>query len=1166
MDIHTPDLVFLSEPMTFQCDLLNQMEYFKGEYCASLNSEDLHNPELPLISSRAKGGTLVMWKSSLDPFISTYITDTSSFLPIILELPSCRVSIHIGIYLPTAGQDSQYIAELAKLRSTLDELLLKYRNPVIFLRGDANSSEKNVLRRTLLSSFIKDYNLTRASINHMTYHHFLGDGKSDSDLDVLLFSSLPDVLENLDHIHCKLNEPNVDSCHDILVSSASIPTQQKPVDNSENVVAPRIKNSRHKIVWSRDGILNYQQIITQLLPDIRARWQGGSSSALSVLLQTTNFLLTTVASESNKTISLSAPTSPSRSVRVPKEIRKSGNAVAKAHSYLKHLINNDEGYVQLGQSLALAKHRLKTLRQIHKKLVRKFRLRHCVARDRKLFKINSFDPGSSYKDIKRIRNNYNPTKKINRLNVGGKVYEDENIADGFYDSISTMKRMDSLTLSSSPSYAAIVQEYQNILNIVGKNSEIPPISREMTIDILKAIKPSVNDFFSLTAAHYQHLGEAGVDHLHFLINATISDLNNLALDELNMVWACVLHKGHGKDRTCDRSYRTISTCPLVSKAIDLYLSNLYSKMWRKATADTQFLRPGSSHELAAITLTEVINYSIKFKSRPTYVLYLDARSAFDLVLREFLVSDLYDIGMRDQSLMVVDARLRNRKTVCEWNKTLMGPITDECGVEQGGINSSEFYKVYNNEQLNLAQSSRFGIQIGPVTISSIGQADDVALVADNPHALQGLLDLSLYFCRKKHVTLNPGKTKLQAFSSTKSSRLISASQVNIDGEQIELVEEADHVGIVRSVHGNLVHIQTRFSAHRKQVGALLAAGLAKSHRANPTATLRAHQTYCLPVLLSGTAALVLKVSEVQLIEQYVKDTLCNLQKLLPKTPSCVIYFLGGQLPVTAHLHIRQLTLFGMVCRLKDSVLHQISEYQLSTSKLANGSWIMRIRELCIQYGLPSPLAMLQSPIPKSKFKSLVKSLVLDYWEVKLRSDALSLPSLEFFHPYYMSLVKPHPLWTTCNANPFEVNKAIVQARMLSGRYPTDKLVRHWSMNKSGVCLLPGCSGTALGNLEHLLLHCPALQSTRLRMMQLSLSVTSMYPPVADILILLHNSCTYDKRLAMQLILDCSAMPAVISLTQSHGPDVLHYLFYVSRNWCYSVHRKRMDLLGLYQYR
>ena len=87
--------------------------------------------------------------------------------------------------------------------------------------------------------------------------------------------------------------------------------------------------------------------------------------------------------------------------------------------------------------------------------------------------------------------------------------------------------------------------------------------------------------------------------------------------------------------------------------------------------------------------------------------------------------------------------------MCEWDRILMGPIRDDYGVEQGGINSSEYYKIYNNDQLKLAQSSQFGIVIGPVTVSSIGQADDVALVADDLHALQGLLDLSLYFCKKK---------------------------------------------------------------------------------------------------------------------------------------------------------------------------------------------------------------------------------------------------------------------------------------------------------------------------------------------------------------------------------------------------------------------------------
>ena len=289
----------------------------------------------------------------------------------------------------------------------------------------------------------------------------------------------------------------------------------------------------------------------------------------------------------------------------------------------------------------------------------------------------------------------------------------------------------------------------------------------------------------------------------------------------------------------------------------------------------------------------------------------------------------------------------------------------------------------------------------------------------------------MYFCKKKHVTLSPGKTKLQVFSPSRlTQHFIPSNNLCIDGDPVELVQEAEHVGIVRSVQGNLVHIQTRFSAHRKSLGALLPAGLAKGHKANPTATLRAHQVYCLPVLLSGTAALVLKSSEVQLIEQHVKDTVCNLQKLLPKTPPCVVFFLGGHLPATAHIHLRQLTLFGMVCLLRDSVLHKISEYLLATSKFNTGSWIMRVRELCILYGLPSPLSLLCSPLPKPKFKSLIKSRVIDYWEIKLRSEACLLPSLQYFQPQYMSLVRPHPLWSSCTSNPFEVNKAIIQARIL----------------------------------------------------------------------------------------------------------------------------------------
>ena len=506
--------------------------------------------------------------------------------------------------------------------------------------------------------------------------------------------------------------------------------------------------------------------------------------------------------------------------------------------------------------------------------------------------------------------------------------------------------------------------------------------------------------------------------------------------------------------------------------------------------------------------------------------------------------------------------------MCEWDKTLMGPIRDECGVEQGGVNSSEFYKVYNNGQLNLAQSSKFGIEIGPVTISSIGQADDVALVADDLHALQGLLDLSLYFCKKKHILLNTAKTKLQVFSSKKLDDLAyfckKAKEVKIAENVIDFVEEAEHVGIVRSVKGNLPHLQSRITAHKKQLGSILPVGLAKGNRANPEAVLRAHQIYCLPVLLSGTAALVLKTSEVELLDQYLKETLVKLQKLSPRTPPCVTYFLAGHMPATAILHIRQLTLFGMVCHQKHSVLYNILLHQMYTAGLNSGSWVMKIRDLCIQYDLPPPISLLLQPLPKLHYKSLVKSSVLCYWQVKLRARAASLDSLRYFQPDYMSLVKPHPIWTSCNSNPYEVNKAIVQARMLSGRYPTDKMRRHWTQNKAGLCILQGCSGESLGSLEHLLLSCPALQPSRQISIHFLLSVAHEYPIVKDVV--MDILCTTDTRLVMQFLLDCSALPTVISLVQMHGTQVLQRLFSATRNWCYSLHRKRMTILGLYQYR
>ena len=513
-------------------------------------------------------------------------------------------------------------------------------------------------------------------------------------------------------------------------------------------------------------------------------------------------------------------------------------------------------------------------------------------------------------------------------------------------------------------------------------------------------------------------------------------------------------------------------------------------MWKHQEADTQFQGEGSSHELAALLLTETIQHSLHTLVQPLYVLYLDARSAFDRVVIELLVRNLYFSGTGGHQLLFIKERLKNRLTFCEWDKTLMGPIGDLLGVEQGGVNSDQYYKMTNNEQLKSAQASGLGVPLHDIVISSVGQADDVFLSTNNLSSLNNLLYLTKQYCSKYKVSLVPEKTKLQLFIpgslSIYEDYFRCDNFLSIDSMKVDFVEETEHVGIIRSVHGNYPHLLNRVSSFKISLAAVLHVGLARNHRGNPAASLRVLQVRVLPVLTSGVATLVLSKPETNIIENTVLDSLMGIQKLIMKTPRSVVFFLAGSLPGTALLHLRQLSLFGMITRLPGSTISSVARTALVCEKPSSRSWFNQIRVICLQYALPNPLSLLDFPPTKYTYKTLVKRHVQSYWEDLLQQEASKLPSLEYFHPQVMSLSHPHPLWTTAGSNPFEISKAVIQARMLSGRYPSDYLARHWTKNKNGYCLLPHCSGRETpGTLEHILLYCSSLAECRQKVLSLA---------------------------------------------------------------------------------
>ena len=1149
-----PQIIFLSETQVYSSDVANLMTYFQGEYCVHSNSEDCFNLDLPLLKSRATGGTLTMWRKELDPFITVHPSPSSAILPLIFHPQGYAVSIHVNVYLPTQGREAEFMEDMSKLSALIEELVDKYTNAALYIRGDFNVNDNNLKRKQLFKYFLETHNLIELHIGHATYHHFVGDGASDSRLDRILYSCGPNTPEKLENIICKLEEPLVTSLHDVIISHWEPLAEEKEVSLTSNLVAPRVPNERHKTIWSEEGVELYQHLLSSHLQRLQDMWLNApTKTSLSLLSSATNHILTKCASLSNKTCSLSASTK-KRSQSVPHQVMVSSRRLRREYSKLRSAKHNHpaDSPVVLQMQKQYSEHR-----SSHRKLLRAIQAREAINRDSNLLN----NPASTFAKIRASRRA--TAGKIHELKVGSLKFVGDRVRDGFYTSVNYLKSRNKELLDGSANFQCIKNDYQNILKLSKDSRDIEPISELQSLHILENMKADVNDLYSVTPNHYLYAGPAGVRHFFLLLNAFLQNVNSTSIEEINATYACILFKGHGKEKSSARSYRTISTCPVVAKGLDLYLRSLHEEKWNDDRVDTQFQGKDSSHELAAILLTECILYSNSTLKLPTFALYLDAMSAFDVVLKEILIKNLFFTQGLDKSLLLVDSRLDNRVTYVDWDGCMMGPIHDEQGLEQGGTNSSEYYKIFGKEQLDSAQRSKLGIWIGKnICVSAIGQADDTVLVSNDINNLLLLLQLTITYCERHFVDLCAEKTRLQVFLPHSHQNFLETTYnpIKINGKTIDFSATAEHVGILRSTDGNHPSIMARFSAHRRSIAAILHCGLARNQLGNPASGLQLHALYGTPVLFSGLAPLYLSLSEIDLIEKHFKDTLLGLQRLYQKTPRSVVYFLGGSLPGQALLHSRQLCLFGMIARLPGSILHQHALDFFSSKTISKKSWFHQVRDCCMLYGLPHPLDLLSYPIPKDQFKLYVKKKILSYWEIQLRDEAAALPSLKFFHAEYMSLKKPHPIWLTAGSSPAKVRKATIQARMLSGRYRTEALCRHWcTTNRKGVCLMsPECSET-LEDMEHILQHCPALNDTRRYLLNYTEAYVSKLPlPVAD---LISSHCSPSSSFYCQFLLDCSSLPSVIALLQEHGSSFLYDLFEVSRTWVFAIHRDRLRCLN-----
>ena len=192
-----------------------------------------------------------------------------------------------------------------------------------------------------------------------------------------------------------------------------------------------------------------------------------------------------------------------------------------------------------------------------------------------------------------------------------------------------------------------------------------------------------------------------------------------------------------------------------------------------------------------------------------------------------------------------------------------------------------------------------------------------------------------------------------------------------------------------------------------------------------------------------------------------------------------------------------------------------------------------------------------------EFQKKIKDAVRNHWENKLKEEACDLNSLRYFNPFTSSLQYPHHTWKLSGNNPFETHKSIVLAKMLSGRYRTEYLMRHWSnKNKDGFCQFTSCCSVA-GTLEHILVVCPALENVRRKMKEFVLEklrekLIPMYLFVSEIF-------KGNEEAQTCFLLSPLSFPFISSQVHLYGDTLLQLICYCSRTYVYYIHKERMRL-------
>ena len=281
---------------------------------------------------------------------------------------------------------------------------------------------------------------------------------------------------------------------------------------------------------------------------------------------------------------------------------------------------------------------------------------------------------------------------------------------------------------------------------------------------------------------------------------------------------------------------------------------------------------------------------------PTYLAFLDAKSAFDVVSHKSLMRKLFNIGVDENMWTIINSLYQDTRSAVKWRGEISKHFRVEQGVRQGGILRTDFYKVYNDGLLDRLQKQKKRHKNWTCHLCAC--ADDTVVGADCSEVLQSLLDIGVDYSKMERYIPQPVKSVvIEILNRLRRSSEKSSNSWDLDDDNMSTMDKTMHVGICRSADTDKTAVADNVKKARRTLYSLMSAGLHGENGRDPKTSLSLYQIYAPPILLYGIEVVFPRPKFMEVLDKFNKHDLKHMFPLPVTAVDPAINILSGTLPI-----------------------------------------------------------------------------------------------------------------------------------------------------------------------------------------------------------------------------------------------------------------------------